>query len=131
MQTNDFGQSMLMLKRRVDRIVIRIRNEIVLKQPTDLNTLISKLKHICAIYRSELQEANIVEDFDFSILTDILVTIQGIVDYKDFPRTIPYVGISVPNLLHDIHSLNFHNYIISDRMKRLLVKAIINCKRGL
>lgn len=78
-----------MLKRRVDRIVLRIKNEIVLKRPNELNTLISELKHICVLYRDELREANVADDLDFSILTDILVTIQGIVDYKDYPRMIP------------------------------------------
>lgn len=77
------------MKRRINQIATRINNNFVLSATME-NTFKS-LSHIVQSYRREVRQMNMVDNFDITLLTDIITTIQRLMELTDFPEGIRYV----------------------------------------
>lgn len=88
-QVGDFNTSLVLMKRRINQIATRINNNFVLSATME-NTFKS-LSHIVQSYRREVRQMNMVDNFDITLLTDIITTIQRLMELTDFPEGIRYV----------------------------------------
>lgn len=88
-QVGDFNTSLVLMKRRLNQIATGINTNYLLSVPME-NTF-KALGHIVQAYRHEVHQMNMVESFDITLLTDIISTIQRLMDLTDFPEEIRYV----------------------------------------
>lgn len=99
MQIGDFNISLVLMKGRIERIasmvitaeaidVIDAIDQIRATDIYSINSTLKALRHIIQLYRREMRDTDISDELDFSILTDIITTIQRIMDLKEFPDMI-------------------------------------------
>lgn len=91
----------MLLKRRIDHIVhlandvVSLNNSTVDDGQSTIESTLKVFKYIAQLYLNETRQMCVTDNLDLTLLTEIIATVQKIMDLNEFPDEIRYRNASV------------------------------------